>query len=389
MKCTLLATLLVLVLTPELAAAATITVRKDGTGDYMVLQQALDVAASGDTVLVGPGEYTESSIVRLNGNGFDVEVFGRVRTTTMTIIGSGMGVTIIGPVAYSGSAGQLTPKCIAKDAVGGWLRISDLTLRNCYEGMYVDGVLYADRCEIMDNYVGIVWFNVGSGGRVKDTMISATAPPGIGSALSFGHLSQGSDITIENCHLGWPSTVRGVQNLVMRDCNFNGLSLYSGADVYMERCIGMLPYGGVGMVFGGGSYCEIRDSELRSAVSASPIVIDLDGPGGRFVVENCLIEGGSTSTVYLGSGAGPCEIHNCDLVKGSGPMVECAFSTAQVTHDLSNNWWGTTSETEIQAWIYDRADNPGRGGLVNYSPFAGQSVPIEATSWGELKALFR
>jgi hypothetical protein len=151
----------------------------------------------------------------------------------------------------------------------------------------------------------------------------------------------------------------------------------------------MLPYGGVNIVLGGGAYCEIRDCELRSAVSASPIAIDSDAPGNRVVAENCLIEGGASATVYLGSGAGPCQIRNCDLVKGSGPMVECAFSTTQVTHDLSNNWWGTTSEAEIQAWIYDRADNPGRGGLVNYRPFAGQSVPTEATSWGELKASFR
>jgi hypothetical protein len=389
MKRTLLATLLVLVTVPAFATAATITVRKDGTGDYMVLQQALDVAASGDTVLVGPGEYTESSMVRLNGHGFDSEIFGHVRANNVTLIGAGMGVTIIGPETYYGSPSHDTPKCIAKDAEGGWTCISDLTLRNCYLGMYVDGVLHVDRCEILDNYIGVGWFNVGSGGWIKDTTIIASAPPGVGGALSFGGLPQGSDITIENCHLGWPSTVRGVQNCVIRDCTFNGLSLYGGAEVYMERCVGMLPYGGVNIVLGGGAYCEIRDCELRSAVSASPIAIDSDAPGNRVVAENCLIEGGASATVYLGSGAGPCQIRNCDLVKGSGPMVECAFSTTQVTHDLSNNWWGTTSEAEIQAWIYDRADNPGRGGLVNYRPFAGQSVPTEATSWGELKASFR
>lgn len=387
MKRTLLATLLLLAAIPPLAMAATITVRKDGTGDYMVLQQALDVAASGDTVLVGPGEYTESSMVRLNGHGFDSEVFARVGANNVTLIGAGIGATIIGPGTYYGSPSHDTPKCLAKDAEGGWTRISDLTLRNCYLGMYVDGVLYVDRCEILDNYIGVGWFDVGSGGWIKDTTIIASAPPGVGGALSFGGLPQGSDITIENCHLGWPSTVRGVRNLVMRDCTFNQLTLYGGSEVYMERCIGMLPYGGVSMVLGGGSYCEIRDSELRR--TGVGIGIGSDSPGSRFVVENSRIEGGTIAAVYLGSGAGPCEIHNCDLVKGSGPMVECLPSAAQVTHDLSNNYWGTTNEADIQSWILDRNDDPGRGGLVIYSPFAGQSVPTEATSWGDLKALFR
>jgi len=387
MKRTLLATLLVLAMIPELAAAATITVRKDGTGDYMVLQQALDVAASGDTVLVGPGEYTESSMVRLVGYGFDVEVFGRVGANNVTLMGAGVGVTIIGPTSYSGNAGHVTPKCIAEDAEGGWLRISDMTLRNCYSGTYVNGTLYADRCEMLDNYLGVMWFNVGSGGWIKDTTITASTPPGVGAALDFGGLPQGSDITIENCHLGWPSTVRGVRNLVMRDCTFNQLTLYGGSEVYMERCIGMLPYGGVSMVLGGGSYCEIRDSELRR--TGVGIGIGSDSPGSRFVVENSRIEGGTIAAVYLGSGAGPCEIHNCDLVKGSGPMVECVVSATQVTHDLSNNYWGTTNEADIQSWILDRNDDPGRGGLVIYSPFASQSVPTEATSWGDLKALFR
>ena len=141
------------------------------------------------------------------------------------------------------------------------------------------------------------------------------------------------------------------------------------------------------MALGYGAYCGIEDSVLRRDYAT--LVIDQSAPGSRFVVENSRLEGGLHGVLYSGDGAGACEIHNCDLVKGSGPMVECAFSTTQVTHDLSNNYWGTTSESDIQGWIYDHTDNPGRGATVIYSPFAGQSVPTESTSWGDLKALFR
>lgn len=387
MKRTLLATLLVLATAPQLATAATITVRKDGTGDYMVLQQALDVAASGDTVMVGPGEYTESSMVRLGANGFDQEVFGRIAAANVTLIGAGVGVTIIGPAVYSGNPGGLTPVCIAMDAGSGWLSISEVTLRHCYVGLHVEGTLHADHCEMIDNDLGIVWGNVGSGGWIKDTTISASAPPGVGAAIDFGGLPQGSDITIENCYLGWPSTVRGVQDVLFRNCDLGGVDLYSGARIRIENCTANSPHSFVGVALGANAYCVIVNSSLRDSWAA--LAIDSSAPGSTFIVDNCRLEGGIHGVFYSRSGAGPSQIRNCDLVKGSGPMVECAFSTTQVTHDLSGNWWGTINEAEIQAWIYDRADNPGRGGLVIYSPFAGQSVPTEATSWGDLKALFR
>jgi hypothetical protein len=56
---------------------------------------------------------------------------------------------------------------------------------------------------------------------------------------------------------------------------------------------------------------------------------------------------------------------------------------------MSDNYWGTTDEVTIQSWIIDHSDNPQIGGTVLYSPFAGQSVPAESTTWSDLKVLFR
>ncbi|MEM7233674.1 MAG: right-handed parallel beta-helix repeat-containing protein, partial [Planctomycetota bacterium] len=51
--------------------AAEITVRLDGTGDYADLPLAIDAANDGDTVTVGPGEYSVSSTLRFNPQGGD------------------------------------------------------------------------------------------------------------------------------------------------------------------------------------------------------------------------------------------------------------------------------------------------------------------------------
>ena len=380
--------LVVLMLAAQTSVATTITVRKDGTGDFTIIQQGLDAAASGDTVLIGPGEYTESSMVRLNGYTSDVEVFGRIAAADVTVIGSGAESTIVGPTTFQGNYGTHSPKCIAYDAGFGAFNISDLTLRNCYEGIWVGGLLRMERCHLENNIVGFLWLFVGSGGFVRDTRVDVNVP--ILSPMSFdiGYGAVFSGVTFEGCYFGDGGVVRGVQGMSIRNCQLSGLGLYSGSRTYLNGCTSATSSNsGVSLSLGGGAYCEIRDCELRAQYAT--LHVSQDAPGGRFVVENSHLEGGAHGVLYSGPGAGACSIHNCDLVKGSGPMVECAVSASAVTHDLSNNFWGTTSAADIQSWIIDHNDNAAIGATVLYSPFSGQSVPSETTTWGDLKALFR
>ena len=137
----------------------------------------------------------------------------------------------------------------------------------------------------------------------------------------------------------------------------------------------------------GGSVCTVTDCELGGQTSA--IAVTVDASGGRFIVENTRLVGGSSSVMYFGRYAGSWEVHNCDFVKGAGVVARCEANGTSVTHDLSNNYWGATDAATIQSWIIDHADNSQIGATVLYSPFAGQSVPTESTSWGDLKALFR
>ena len=84
-------------------------------------------------------------------------------------------------------------------------------------------------------------------------------------------------------------------------------------------------------------------------------------------------------------------IHGCDFVKGAGPVFRCERSAAlgSVTYDVTNNYWGTSDESQIREWIIDSNDDASIFATVQYSPFSGQSVPTETTSWGDVKVLFR
>ena len=144
---------------------------------------------------------------------------------------------------------------------------------------------------------------------------------------------------------------------------------------------------GVNQSMGGGGVCEIYDCELSGTTAA--VTLTSSAPGARYIIGNSRLTGGSYAALWLAHNAGPCEVHGCDLIKGAGPVVWCDPNGPVVTHDLRNNYWGTTDEFTIRSWITDHVDNPNVGAAVLYAPFAGQSVPTETTTWGELKALFR
>ncbi len=71
--------------------------------------------------------------------------------------------------------------------------------------------------------------------------------------------------------------------------------------------------------------------------------------------------------------------------RGNNIRLEYYFDP--VTIDARFNWWETTNLTFIGATIYDAADGHDLG-TVEYDPPLSQ-VPVEVSSWGRIKALFK
>jgi len=80
------------------AQARTWFVEKDGSGDFTVIQDAVDAAAPGDTIRIGSGRFTEYQYV------YDQDTYVLVETDSLTFWGSGVDSTIIGPESPRGSA---------------------------------------------------------------------------------------------------------------------------------------------------------------------------------------------------------------------------------------------------------------------------------------------
>jgi hypothetical protein len=159
------------------ALGATITVRKDGTGDFAVIQQALNVAAAGDTILIGPGEYLDKTWIRFPAWSHDIESFANVTVDNLTIIGAGADQTLIGPTTYSGNTITESPMVMTY-IEGADLRLEGVCLRNSDCGLYMSGRLFVDRCVFYDNGHNLWWESIGSGGWIRDSQFDVVTPLG-------------------------------------------------------------------------------------------------------------------------------------------------------------------------------------------------------------------
>ncbi len=368
----------------SVCVAATITVRRDGTGEHSILQSALDAAADGDTILIGPGEYTETTTIHPPGWPGDLEVYGEIRQQRLTIIGAGADVTIIGPTVHAPDWNAESPEGLATDAPKDSITISDLTVRNCFKGIALNCSLQMERCHVENNRFGLSWTARGGGGTVRDCRFStldALQPLGL--------------------------YVRGVAGVIFEDCAFVRAEPYvDNAGAVFRRCSSVGPgvegfYSAsgvcqlwdcrvtdveIGLTTGYmGARCEVYNSEIEGSFAA----VLLNQRTGMHVQDSYL--SGGTNSVIFARDAEDVSVHGSDLICASGPVIRCTRPAVwgPVTYDLTDNYWGTTSEDQIRDWIIDSNDDPSIAATVLYSPFAGQSVPTEATSWGDLKALFR
>lgn len=390
MRCRILF-LLALMAAADLATAATWTVRKDGTGDFAIIQEALNVAASGDTVLIGPGEYLER--YQIPGETVGMEACAYVPVSEITIIGAGSDQTLIGPQTYMGAWNGMPSPFALTAMQNAVLHVKGVNLRNCHSGIELLGKLYLDNSVVSQNKHGVGWVPTGAGGWIKNTRIDGYVPADpMGLYIVGDYMPAGTacDILVEDCQIEHAmSTMGDINGISFRRCSFDragvGLQFYYDSRGFLEDCtMSNMAVGAIELTMGSGAVCEITRSEIAGSQGA----LLSAQPGGRFIIHDSRLEGGAYATLIMGQGSGAWTVSNCDLIKGSGPTVRCEDGTV-ATHDLRNNYWGTTDDATIQSWIIDHSDDPNIGATVLYSPFAGQSVPTESASWGDLKALFR
>lgn len=154
----LLATLL-----SSAAGAATWYVEKDGSGDFTTIQPAIDAAAAGDTILVGPGQYTETTDFQVDCC-LNAPTHMGIHQRDLTIRGIDRDAVIIGPDVATTDMGIVMRPDV------GTARIEDLTIQNLTEGVRVRAYGHLRNLRILNCWIGAFTFP-DSGAIIEDCVI--------------------------------------------------------------------------------------------------------------------------------------------------------------------------------------------------------------------------
>jgi len=355
----------------------TITVATEGSGDYSSIQDGIDYAVTGDTIIVSSGTYTENLV--FGGKG--VSLISQNGANSSIIDGSGLGTVIV------------------FNKIGSSAMLQGFTIRNGSDsGIYC---AYSSpiitNCTISSNSTGYdgggIYGDWGSSPTISNCIISGNSAGYDGGGISC---AWDSSLTISNCTIsgnsagydgggiscGWGSS------LTISNCTISGNSAgYDGGGIYGYRDSSLTISnctisGNSANDDGGGISCDWGSSlivvnsilwgDSPDEVSGSPITItysDIEGgwTGEGNIDANPQFVGGSDYHLTANS---PC------IDTGTGDIVTYPLlPTDDIdgdTRPLDGNKDGTAEyDMGSDEYIYSLATI---SGIVTCSEYTGGSI---------------
>ena len=381
MRC--IATILPLLLAVSVCPAATWHVAQDGSGDFTVIQDAVDAASPGDEIWIHAGRYTEMTEAwDVWGDGsFYADCHVVVTKDDLTLRGDGADATIIGFGEAPGDPGPNYTGINVTYHEATTLVLRDLAVENVDRGVYAycPG-LSITSCRLEGNDIGIRLL-AETGSTITDCAFSDCHY----GVVSF---SPTENLTITGSEF---SDVRvgcvciNSDNVTISDCQYTGcisaIDFQQGTTGVIENVVAT-GYENYGVKLAMGAYAEIRDSRFEGGVSG----VLSDGEG--LVCEGTAFVGQTYQAVFVSTYPGISVFHDCDIINGGGWSVYCEYNATDDCHvDMTNCYWGTDSEAQIAEWIWDSNDDPDLCCTVDFIPFEG-TVATEPRSWSAVKGLF-
>ncbi|MBU8870216.1 MAG: right-handed parallel beta-helix repeat-containing protein [Gemmatimonadales bacterium] len=357
--------------------ARTWYVEKDDSGDFSVIQEAVDAAASQDTIRIGPGHFDEWTFIGPLWDERYVQVL--VSQSELTFIGSGSAQTIIGQ-GIPWELEQGNHQGILTEESCNTLHVQDIGFQNLKVGIFAGTGNRSTflRCHFWGNDSSLALGTKIS--VVEKCEFHGTLQGGF-SIISyfqeeiriFDCLSE-SDVQWQNKHI----QVEGPSRIYIDQCEFRGaaggitLSRGPRAEISFCKFENQTNYG-INLCTGAPS-CTITDCSFRDQMR---VFLDSTRPGAEWKIERIIVENVSRATMvgeYLDNGY----IRDSVLAKGDrGVVSSYSFGKNQATSsedsstlfDMRNNWWGTTDPDSIRAWILDFNDDSRIKFEIEFEPF--------------------
>ncbi len=383
---------------PGQAEAKTWHVEKDGSGDYTIIQEAVDAAASGDTIRIGPGRYNDRRLYTYPG--WSDSVIVTVFQYELTLIGSGP-ATILGQ-NFPWTLEQGWPKAINTGHIAGnhMLHVSRLRIENMAQGIYMSYEQTAKNnatisdCEFYNCHTAI-WAQ-GNAGQLDIARCSFAYQPRDGLFIAaWDH----RNLTITDCsfllleHFPWGQgsiNLTAVEYAIIRNCDFtNGRYAIVVAFCQQTDISDCRFYNQDNVAFGAGIASRVS---LDNCVFNTPGSALISYSGDNFISLCNSVISGVKSESFLFCNVGSLSVRDCDIDHGAqGAVRVCDIfnCTTPIHLDFTNNYWGTDNPDSIQAWIHDHNDSDQACYIIDYEPYRGVSTPVRKKSLGGVKAMFR
>ncbi|MFQ5702373.1 MAG: NosD domain-containing protein, partial [Acidobacteriota bacterium] len=184
---------------------------KDGSGDFTVIQDAVDASAPGDSVLIGPGRYTDTFPFATPV--ITVITHVGVSQGPLTILGVDSSQVIIGPVVPN--LVGFGPKGISVGIGVAGVRIQNLTLENVHDAAFLGGGVTIHRCVFRGNVLGVF------GSSIDPLSVGACSFFGNGIGVTTGNPTVQAEVfdsTFANNEIG--VDLSQTTNGSVRNCTF-------------------------------------------------------------------------------------------------------------------------------------------------------------------------
>lgn len=375
----------------NLAHAHTWRVAQDGSGDFTVIQDAVNAAADGDEIVIGPGHYTEYTVV--NDYRFYVMLDG---SKSLTFRGAGADATIIGPLEQQLPGEDYVFFCPVASST---YRFSahDLRMVFCDFGIASRGCEVSfDNCTIEGCWLGIhIYSDPNSLLNVSNCRFIDTRDFGGTTALASAARSTtvvGSEFV--NCHRGLQIANDPTSTFLVEDCHFDGdvigrtgAYITDGPNGVVRNCT-MRNLANFGAGVGHAGDVVFEDNVIENCGIAG---FDIQGAASLSMERNIIQN--SERCFYIGE---PTDLqrvvgnHFIRDVAGDGHYIETTsyYPGSPVHMDFKNNYWGTTDTDEISQWIIDGHDNDQVSIFIDFDPVADAPVAVESRSWSAVKKKF-
>ena len=367
----------------DASIAGVLRVEKDGSGDYVLIQDAVIAAADGDTILIGPGRYDD---LQPRGVNNVVCVAYWEDSRDLAFIGEDRDSVIIGPASYSplGTGPQGIHQHAATD-----LRVESMTFENLRFCIVAgDGHLAVLDANVLFGEIGLSFSSPAS------CIVRNSSFTGIDTLSKESmRIIDSLEATVADCEFDdagiyFGNTPRAV---------VSGCTVTSGEFVNFFRSSGEVLRSianctaaayGIGI-----SECDtirIEDSTIAGGLRN----VSAGGAGTVLIAERNIFRDPTYRTNFDIGYEVTIIAHDNDIYAGAGlPYVVevCCYPVGTpATIDMSNNYWGEHSNAAaLDSLIYDGNDDPNIHVFVNYEPIRTESVPTEQKSLGGLKSLYR